>query len=291
MTDMNHNERWRRVYRFLLRLYPEAFRSEYADSLEGAFADLRREASTPIRRVMLWVRTVWDLVRSAATEHANVPRPERDPKCRRQWITTMGAAGAAGPLLGVWVAYLLRPIELALDVRIVSTWAFTGAFLGVMIGGAQAILLRKHGISPRRWIAASIAGGIAGWFAGMYAARYVATVLLSGFVPDLVPVLVMSFIPGLILGVAQWWVLRRTHQDAHWWIAANLATAMALGFAGWSLLDVAVSFQSIRAFLFVYAAIMSMFGVMTASPMEWILRHPRQDNPTVPDSGLQVASD
>ena len=70
-------------------------------------------------------------------------------------------------------APLMRPIEFAPGVRIASTWVFAGAFLRVMIGTAQAIRLRRYGVSPSRWIAVSIVGGIVGWTSGMSAGRFV----------------------------------------------------------------------------------------------------------------------
>ena len=42
---MTHTNRSQRIYSALVWLYPASFRSEYGECLEGAFEDLRREAS------------------------------------------------------------------------------------------------------------------------------------------------------------------------------------------------------------------------------------------------------
>ena len=290
---MTHTNRSQRIYSALVWLYPASFRSEYGECLEGAFEDLRREASGPAVMARFWVRTLWDLVRSVVTEHIkhiHRPTPKRDRKFRTQWITTMVAAGAVGPLVGSWVVYLMRPIEFALSVQIVSTWVFTGAFLGMMIGMAEAILLRSHGISPPQWVAASIVGGIAGWTTGMSVGRFVGS-RFSILGPDVLALLVAFSITALALGGVQWWVLRRSHRQAQSWIAANVAAAPVACFAGLPFLSGALGLESMSASLIVNVVVMSTLGVMTASSIDRILGHPRQPEPTLPDADLQVASD
>ena len=289
---MTHNNRSQRIYSALVWLYPASFRSEYRECLEGAFEDLRREASGPFVMARFWVRTLWDLVRSVITEHIkhiNRPTPKRDRKFRTRWITTLAAAGAVGPFVESWVVYLLRPIEFALSVQIVSTWVFAGAFLGMMIGVAEAILLRRHGISPPWWVAASIVGGIVGWTTGMSAGRFVGS-RFSILGSDVLALLVAFSITAIALGGVQWWVLRRSHGRAQSWIAANVAAAPVACFAGLPFLSGALGPESMSAVLIVNVVVMSTLGVMTASSMDQILGHPRGDAPSAPDAELQVAS-
>ncbi|CAN5894517.1 hypothetical protein BH11GEM1_BH11GEM1_31710 [soil metagenome] len=52
-----------RMYRLLLRAYPEGFRSAYGREMEQVFRDQCREAAK--RDVRLWAETVWDVVQSA----------------------------------------------------------------------------------------------------------------------------------------------------------------------------------------------------------------------------------
>jgi hypothetical protein len=51
------------IYRFLLRAYPEEFRSAYGREMEHAFRDLRRDCAESA--VRLWAETILDVVRSA----------------------------------------------------------------------------------------------------------------------------------------------------------------------------------------------------------------------------------
>jgi hypothetical protein len=51
------------IYRFLLRAYPDEFRSAYGREMENVFRDQRRDAAASTAR--LWAATLWDVLRSA----------------------------------------------------------------------------------------------------------------------------------------------------------------------------------------------------------------------------------
>jgi hypothetical protein len=83
--------RHERVYRRLLRLYPERFRSAYADEMTRLFADQLRDAKAshePFAVAGLWIRCIVDLVATAPGHH--IRREQTVPQ-------TVDAAPAAIP--------------------------------------------------------------------------------------------------------------------------------------------------------------------------------------------------
>src|SRR4051812_45751042 len=50
-----------KLYRILLRLYPTAFREEYAKAMEQEFRDELAEAQTGFTVLWLWMRLLFDL--------------------------------------------------------------------------------------------------------------------------------------------------------------------------------------------------------------------------------------
>lgn len=71
-----------RVYRRLLRLYPEHFRSGYADEMTRLFADQLLDAKAsdePFAVASLWIRSVVDLVSTAPGHHIRREQPVPQP--------------------------------------------------------------------------------------------------------------------------------------------------------------------------------------------------------------------
>lgn len=67
----------RQVYRWLLRLYPVAFRARFEDEMVQLFSDHlgdARASGTPAGIARTWVRTLGDLAVTAASEHARRDR-------------------------------------------------------------------------------------------------------------------------------------------------------------------------------------------------------------------------
>lgn len=62
-----------RVYRMLLKTYPERYRRRYEGPMEQLFADQLRAANSPKKLSMLWLRTIADLVRTLPARHAEMP--------------------------------------------------------------------------------------------------------------------------------------------------------------------------------------------------------------------------
>ena len=59
-----------RIYRLLLKAYPEQYRSRYEEPMAQLFADQLRAADTSWKLVRFWLRTLTDFVRTLPARHA-----------------------------------------------------------------------------------------------------------------------------------------------------------------------------------------------------------------------------
>lgn len=107
-----------------------------------------------------------------------------------------------------------------------------GTFLeGITVGTAQWLVLRRPIKSMRwyAWVLATAIGAFVAWTLGMIPSTFmVAGAGSGGATPVQMSDLmiyalaaVMGFVLGPILGVPQWFVLRRHLPKAGWWILAN----------------------------------------------------------------------
>jgi hypothetical protein len=62
-----------RIYRLLLRAYPESYRRHYEEPMAQLFADQLRVADTWSKLAALWLRTLADLLRTLPARHADTP--------------------------------------------------------------------------------------------------------------------------------------------------------------------------------------------------------------------------
>jgi hypothetical protein len=111
---------------------------------------------------------------------------------------------------------------------------------GSVLGTAQWLVLRRYlpDLAPGTWIVATAGGAVLAYAAGMS----IGTALGEGIDLAGVPVVILAlcgilYVAGLgaLLGVTQWWVLRRYVARAGWWVAANAGAwilGLAVGFAG-----------------------------------------------------------
>lgn len=109
-----------------------------------------------------------------------------------------------------------------------------GIIGGTMIGCSQWLVLRRHIPDAWWWIIASILGwgvmgvssfGVIGWFAPR----------TLQFFPRLVYGIIDGATLGLILGMAQWWVLRQYVTPAWVWIFTNLLYWSISLSVGWTI--------------------------------------------------------
>jgi len=129
------------IYSILLRAYPRQFRREYGSQMVLLLVDCQRDARTKSARRRLWLRTVFDLIRTAPLEHLNNLREEN--KLMRKLHTDLVAIG--GCVLLILGALLLLNYGRSHQVpsilffgHILDAVAFTG-----IVGNLIVFLLIK----------------------------------------------------------------------------------------------------------------------------------------------------
>lgn len=133
-----------------------------------------------------------------------------------------------------------------------------GAVAGAVIGTAQWLVLRQsHGIDAR-WIAASSAG-LAGGLA--------TSVALFGTTTGTTEIAVRGAITGLVLGAAQWYVLRKQVLKALWWIPI-IAFTYALA---WLVTRVVIGDSVSLGFTVFGASGAIVFQLITGAVLQWLL--------------------
>jgi hypothetical protein len=183
-----------------------------------------------------------------------------------EW-TLLTAVGLAGGL----IAGLLVGMPLGQIVNAMIVTAAVTCLAGGVLGGAQAIGLRRILRRPLWWILATTVGIGVGLAAGVVLVEQ-AGILATGKRPNVaqlgagmraVSFVALGLVAGAILGVAQWIVLRIRH-----WIIAS-ATGLAAAFAGSSLLvDAAglrlASLAGVTTFVVLSGA---AYGLLTSWPL------------------------
>jgi hypothetical protein len=91
------------IYSVLLLAYPREFRREFGSQMVLLLLDCQRDASTAPARTRLWLRTLFDLVRTVPREHLEKIRKEN--KFMRNLRTNLFAIG--GCVLIIVAALLL----------------------------------------------------------------------------------------------------------------------------------------------------------------------------------------
>ena len=160
----------------------------------------------------------------------------------RDWI----AANALGELLGLGVAVVIavgvaqaHPLPPGEEILIVTAaFLVIGAYEGAIVGAAQWLVLRRvlPSLRARQWIVATVAGALIAWTLGRIPSALADWESVSGGAGQPAPgastIVLLSAAAGaalgLILGAAQWVVLRGHVRRAGLWIGAN-ALAWAAG--------------------------------------------------------------
>lgn len=172
----------------------------------------------------------------------------------RAWVVANLMAEALGLgatlLIGVLVFGGLESRLGAIAVAVLAV--LLGAFCeGNIVGSLQWLVLRRPipALPWRQWAIATVAGAGVAWALGMIPSVIMSLALDQsspsgqGFAMSEGMVLLlaagMGMALGLILGAAQWVVLRRHVPHAGWWVLANAgawAVGMALVFVGTSFI-------------------------------------------------------
>ena len=134
-------------------------------------------------------------------------------------------------------------------------WAIFGElWIGAGLGLAQWLVLRREVSISGWWILVSGLAWVASW-----------ALIVSGFVVPpgggIIPSLIAGAVMGLLLGLGQWFLLRRWVFFASLWILAN-ASVWAVGFTGM------IAGGELTG---------AVTGAVTGLVLDWLLRYPRDD--------------
>jgi hypothetical protein len=164
------------VYAFLLRLYPEAFQRQYGEEMLQTFRALSRDDDRSPLRFASFI--LHDVCRSLVREHLDAwASGMRDLAFHWMLACSLGALASS---IAVWTFVLtvnaLFPPRHFADgvVEIVATNLPTGVYgtlIGLVIGGGQALALRRYVRRSVLWIAATAFAGGAGFPLGFIVAR------------------------------------------------------------------------------------------------------------------------
>ncbi|MBI1801556.1 MAG: hypothetical protein HYR71_08015, partial [Chloroflexi bacterium] len=144
--------------------------------------------------------------------------------------------------------------------------AILGAVPAILIGLLQRVVLRRHLILSRWWILSAASGvGLLHF-------------LSDGF-PDAKDLSIAVFASGVLVGLLQWFLLRRSMSLSAWWVLASLAGWYLGWVAGMTLLDgigllnlpwtPELGFQQHGL---VGSVVGMAYGILTGAGLVWLLR-------------------
>ncbi|PAX55249.1 serine/threonine protein kinase [Brunnivagina elsteri] len=174
------------------------------------------------------------------------------------WIIAIASGGTIGGFVGFVAGFIAEFLLGAAFKNTTIGFIFGGAIFGLItgigIGLMQSLLLRQNGFKLRWWFLVTILGftieGIVGVLTGNYGTQ-------NG----------LFFIPGLAVGMCQWWVLQRHVQPAFWWILASVG-----GGGVGVVINKAVNYYLGNAYS-IFGIILSLFGfaVVTGFVLQLLL--------------------
>jgi hypothetical protein len=136
-----------------------------------------------------------------------------------------------------------------------------GTVFGGTVGVAQSLLLRKRVSAYYWWALASAIGWAVGFW--VYQDFMLPFLFDDGAFFGLSSVIANFLMVGLMVGVAQWLLLRRWCRRAGWWILASSL--------GWSGVGLTWALSSDSPFFFTGFVV---WGAVTGGILVWILRQP-----------------
>lgn len=123
-----------RFYRFLLHLFPTAFRNEYGNEMSWIFEKRLRDASSFASKLALWIATIWEIFTNAIRVHWDIFRQDVRYTFRtlkRNAGFTLAAilvaalgVGATTAAFSITDHVLIRPLPFSDWKRLVKLWEF-----------------------------------------------------------------------------------------------------------------------------------------------------------------------
>ncbi len=176
-------------------------------------------------------------------KHPTSPALLRGARLWRWWVAAMilgELVGLGGVGLIGLAASMVAPEDpgFVLAAALFAAMITTGAGEGAIVGLAQSVVLRRSlpAVPRARWVAATAAGAALAWILGASVAMSLSDDADIGALISLWVGIGMA--AGVLLGAAQWVVLRGVAERAWVWLPANAA--------GWGL-GVTVAFAGASA--------------------------------------------
>ena len=150
------------------------------------------------------------------------------------WVFANAVGWAVGTLLGVLLTWFLSLIP-GIKAEFILPFAIFLS-LGISIGTAEAVVLKKFGVKRSHWVIATSSGFALYIFLGVGIDK-----LISSGSGVLESVLLIVFF-GLAVGICQWWILRHHFHRSWLWIFVNLGGHLILI---WSIFNPDTSFSGL----------------------------------------------
>jgi hypothetical protein len=197
--------------------------------------------------------------------HMNADQKDVNRGFWLQWVLASAIGFGVGAILASGLSYALFPRD-TFDIVIGVSF---GILFGSVGGLAQWLVLRQQFTGVGLWVPVSALGFM------------IATGIAAGIVQPVASssntlAFLFAGIFGVIGGLIQWLVLRMEGMGMGWWLVPNL-----LG----SLLGIALGIPVVNAmstanydfglFVLFGAAFGAGLGIITAWPLDWLLRHPQ----------------
>ena len=130
------------------------------------------------------------------------------------WVIMTNIGFFSGLWVGDIFAGLVEPGIGQLGDKLIQN-TLSGLIIGGLTGLAQGLVLSRHGFNAGWWTMATSLG----WALGIFIAGYVifnfdSSIQTNDFLRWIVPA---AFLSGAIVGIPQWWVLRRRLPTLGWW--------------------------------------------------------------------------
>ena len=152
-----------RVYGWLLRFYPADFRARFAGDMVQLFRDQLRDAragASPAGPARTWLRTLPDLVMTAASEHARRDRTVAHSLATTSPSTASRVLGLAG-ILGGAVLLVVFVVDISPELNAVRIYLFLIGVMAIVIGAHR----RQASVAPTVALLGAVPALLAnGWY-------------------------------------------------------------------------------------------------------------------------------